>query len=199
MYPSSSEEAMAMCDASLRSREGRTPYTEAIHIVTVVLPKALCRPGGDLDATRNALLDNLYIPMLEDVELCEADIDEMASGLGTFRLEAKVVAYCVLALRALERGEKDLAWSFISDAQYWAGITMMTVKASLRNPAVDLARHRHIGTREKREKVADYWRTNIDPKLSAQRAADLIVMAGITDLSHKKIAEIVSPLRKAER
>lgn len=65
-------------------------------------------------------------------------------------------------------------------------------------PAVALAYLSHREHREMADYVTQYWYEHIDPKLSAQKAAELIVKANLVTLSHKKIADIVSRLRKEE-
>ncbi|MFN5745555.1 MAG: hypothetical protein ACK443_05645 [Methylococcaceae bacterium] len=65
-------------------------------------------------------------------------------------------------------------------------------------PAVTMAYLSHREHREMADYVTQYWYENIEPKLSAQKAADMIVKANLVTLSHKKIAEIISRLRKEE-
>ncbi|MNL46236.1 hypothetical protein D3C87_1689300 [compost metagenome] len=57
---------------------------------------------------------------------------------------------------------------------------------------------RHKENYALRADVENYWRTHIDPSLSAQRAAEQVIRANAVPLSYKKIAEIISRLRKEE-
>jgi hypothetical protein len=61
-----------------------------------------------------------------------------------------------------------------------------------------MAKGRHAENYAMTEYVVKYWRENIDPKLSAQKAASEIDRAKVVLLSHKKIAEIISAQRTKE-
>lgn len=69
---------------------------------------------------------------------------------------------------------------------------------SIKQAASALAKKRHAENYALQEDVKKHWRENIDPTLSAQKAADEVVRAKVVPLSHKKIAEIISRERKAE-
>lgn len=198
------EALLAMCMSAVESRAARNGYTEAMHLLTMTLPKAFAKQGGpSADEARTRILDDIYLPMLLEEDFSEASLDE-ATQLAfkdgfMVNLTEKVVAYCVFAVRAFFRRDGGLSWSYVADAQYWAGVIMVAQKrAQLPRPGQALASLRHIETKRKRQAVEDYWRDKIDPKLSAQKAADKIVAADVSTLSHKVIAEIVSALRKAE-
>ena len=72
------------------------------------------------------------------------------------------------------------------------------VVSKITKSASELAKRRHAENYALADYVRTYWRQNIDPALSAQKAAEEIIRARIVPLSHKKIAEIVSALRRAE-
>lgn len=198
------DELLAMCMAAIESRAARNGYTEAMHLLTITLPKAFVKQGGpSMDEARTKILDDIYGPMLAEEEFSEASFDDatqQALNDGFMvNLTEKVVAYCVFAVRAFFLGNEGLSWSYVADAQYWAGVVMVTQKrAKLPPPGQALASLRHLETKRKRKAVEDYWRGNIDPTLSAQKAADKVVAAEVSTLSHKVIAEIISALRKAE-
>lgn len=186
-------------------RTKRTPFTEAMVIMNVTLVKALA--GEDLGPIEvvKRLQDEIYSPLLADGDFCEADINDAVERArkedGSINLVDKVIGYCVLAVRAYFNEEDQLAWSFIADAQYWAAVIVVSAKRGQAFPisaGSALANFKHVGTRLERKKITDYWLSNVDRSLSAQRAADVILASGITNLSHKKIAEYVSPLRRAE-
>ena len=67
------------------------------------------------------------------------------------------------------------------------------VKAGM-NPASELAKLRHADNYAMIDEALDYWRKNIDPKLSAAKAANQLLE--IVPLSHKKLAEVVSAEKK---
>lgn len=192
-------------DESVHDRTKRTPIIEAVRIVTVTLPSAFSAAGNDYKKIAKGIRDHIYFPMLEDPDFCEADIDAVVERAGkshgTIDLTEKIVGYCVLAVKAQLRNSEREAWSFLLDASYWAGICVLAIKKgriTLPSPGHALAHLRHQKTRKEREKVGEFWRKNVAPTLSAQKAADKIVASRTTDLSHKKIAEIVSLLRKGE-
>ena len=65
------------------------------------------------------------------------------------------------------------------------------------NPAALLARRRHAENYALTEEVIKLWKQNIDPSLSAQKAANELIR--YVPLSHKKIAEIVAAQKKKKR
>jgi hypothetical protein len=71
-------------------------------------------------------------------------------------------------------------------------------ETTITKSASELAKRRHAENYALADEVRTYWRQNIDPSLSAQKAADEIVRCNLVSLSHKKIAEIISALRKTE-
>lgn len=60
--------------------------------------------------------------------------------------------------------------------------------------ASSLARLRHAENRALINDAVKHWRENIDPKLSAQKAATELIK--IVPLSHKKLAEIISKAKR---
>jgi hypothetical protein len=64
------------------------------------------------------------------------------------------------------------------------------VLSSLGRKGADI---RHSETRSMREDAIEYWRKNIDPKLSTPKAADILIK--VVPLSHRKLEEII---RKAK-
>lgn len=53
---------------------------------------------------------------------------------------------------------------------------------------------RHIETYEIKEQAIQYWTNNIDPKLSNDKAADLLTK--VVPLSHRKLSQYVSEAKK---
>ncbi len=62
------------------------------------------------------------------------------------------------------------------------------------NPAAMLARKRHAENYALIAEAAKYYRENIDPSMSAQKAAS--VLEKVVPLGHKKLAEVVSREKK---
>jgi hypothetical protein len=131
--------------------------------------------------------------------------NEAASSV-LFSVAETIVAYAVQAMRAAtdkQSEQESLAWSYANDARYWAGVlntawnssaSNETLKAPTENPAAALAKLRHAETYSMREDALKYWRENIDPNLSAAKAANTLL--AVVPLSHKKLAELVSSAKR---
>jgi predicted Ser/Thr protein kinase len=121
-------------------------------------------------------------------------------------LAETIAAYAVQAMKAAKNGpeQNNLAWSYAADANYWAGILNASWKRKTpdekggvsENPAAALAKLRHTETYAIREVAVKYWRENIDPNLSAAKAANTLL--DVVPLSHKKLAEIISAAKKGK-
>lgn len=160
--------------------------------------------------TRELNKRGYYVQDLALVELCEQgpsaqDPFENDPESWAFTLPPSVCMEDFTLLQAFARLKWFVANQCETSARAeWCRSRLSTLVAQceaseMRKPGVLLARIRHEQTYMEHKKVTDYWRNNVDPKLSAQKAADAILQAGVTTLSHKKIAEIVSTLRNAER
>lgn len=203
----SGEQLKAKMEAARDSRSERNGFTEAMEIITFTLPKAFAqkgRGGRTMDEVRESIFNEIFNPMLADDDFSESVLDDAVRDAfekgRIINLVEKVVAYCAFAVRCFFQEDEGRSWSYAADAKYWAGVVMVAVErgATLPSPGQALASLRHLETKRKRESVASYWRENIDPKLSAQKAADKVVRAEISGLSHKVIAEIISALRREE-
>lgn len=105
------------------------------------------------------------------------------------------VSYSVQAMRAEK--SSSLAWSYAASANYWCGIIKATPFGNKNNEASAasvMAKKRHAENYALVETAKKHWKDNIDPRLSAQKAADELMK--IVPLSHKKLAEIVSQAKK---
>ncbi|KXU89936.1 hypothetical protein CI15_07090 [Paraburkholderia monticola] len=107
-----------------------------------------------------------------------------------------IVSYGVQAMKADESGQRELAWTFAADAQYWAGIltAAWSDRAHGVKPAAALAKLRHAENVALKEDALKYWRENIDPALPAARAANVLLR--VVPLSHKKLSELISAAKK---
>lgn len=65
-----------------------------------------------------------------------------------------------------------------------------------RNPAAELARRRHAENYAMVDDALKYWRENIDPAISASKAANELVR--VVPLSHKKLAQVVAAEKKKQ-
>jgi hypothetical protein len=106
------------------------------------------------------------------------------------------LSFAVQALKAEENSH--LAWTYTVSAAHWAGILRAAPfgKKIKAGAATVMAKSRHRDHMADRKIIEEYWRKNIDPKLSAEKAAIQIERAEIVKTSHKKIAEIISALRR---
>lgn len=68
------------------------------------------------------------------------------------------------------------------------------VSRGAENPAAKLAKLRHAENYELATDALEFWRVNIDPSMSAQKAAS--ILERVVPLSHKKLAELVSKEKK---
>jgi hypothetical protein len=107
-----------------------------------------------------------------------------------------IVAYSVQVIKAENDGRHELAWTYVADARYWAGIltAAWTERQNGVNPAAEMAKRRHKENYALVAEAIKYWQKNIDPTLSAQKAANELIK--VVPLSHKKLAEIVSAEKK---
>ena len=63
-----------------------------------------------------------------------------------------------------------------------------------RNQAKFASKVRHIETYELKKQAIDYWRENIDPKLSNPKAADLLMK--VVPVSHRKLVDYVAEAKR---
>ncbi|MDO9459368.1 MAG: hypothetical protein Q7N95_04535 [Alphaproteobacteria bacterium] len=62
------------------------------------------------------------------------------------------------------------------------------------NPAIAMAKRRHAENYALTDEAVKYWQENIDPTLSASKAANELLR--VVPLSHKKLAEVISAEKK---
>jgi hypothetical protein len=124
--------------------------------------------------------------------------DPKTAPLALIQIMFTVVAYTVQAWKSEKSGKHDEAWTYAADAQYWAGIlnALHSEKIYRENPAVSMANRRHEETRALKKEVIKYWKENIDPHLTAQKAANKLL--DVFSLSHKTLAEYISEGKKTE-
>lgn len=116
------------------------------------------------------------------------------------------MCYSSQVVNAYNDEDESLSWSYVADMNYWKGILNANYAASLerlendeqevKNAAAIMSNKRHAEHRDMAEFARKYWKENIDKNLSAQKAATEMVRKNAVDLSHKKLAEIVSAAKK---
>lgn len=129
-----------------------------------------------------------------------SDFDSAPEETAKFALLRAVLittSFSVQAMKARKNSRK--AWSYASSAKYWAGIVTATTFGSQlsADAAAHMAKMRHAENYAMADEALKYWQENIDPKLSAEAAANELLR--IVPLSHKKLAKIVSAAKKAAK
>lgn len=121
-----------------------------------------------------------------------------------FQLGSLAVAFGIEGHRRFDAGRLEDAWISLSNACMWLGFTMGACEAYQEQRSVDaftaasaLGRLRHAENYALTDEALKYWRENIDPNLSAAKAANELVR--VVPLSHKKLAEVVSAAKKKRR
>ncbi|GHU18714.1 hypothetical protein FACS189475_04650 [Betaproteobacteria bacterium] len=106
-------------------------------------------------------------------------------------LNIAIIASILASKSRFADSEKE-SWAFAAEAMYWAGVAA----GLLNNPvsASAMARKGHQDDYDLAENAREHWKANIDPNLSAEKAASML--ENIVPLSHKKLASIVSMEKK---
>jgi hypothetical protein len=73
-------------------------------------------------------------------------------------------------------------------------IIIAAVERGVQNSASNMAKLRHAEHYAMKNDALEYWRQNIDPELSAEKAADQLT--GFVNLSHKVLAATISAEKK---
>jgi len=146
-----------------------------------------------------AFKDDLLDPSKVIQEMMEMPYDKsdaMSQSLLIEKLIHVIVAHLVRAVREERVGNLSQAWTHATDTAYWAGILSATWGEVVHreNPAAMLAKRRHAENYSMIEAALSHWKENINPNVSAQKAANELVR--IVPLSHKKLAEIISAEKK---
>ncbi|WP_447918156.1 hypothetical protein [Achromobacter aegrifaciens] len=199
-------------------KEGTSPIKEAATALNAVLgvweEMFHGNAGEHLKSDEGETLDPLTFfatavvrPLLDDPETSgDAHVELMGDVSDPDRLPFGIqcmitcAAYVVQTIKTEKAGDWNQAWLYATKAKYWSGIILGATSSKGRgeSPASALAKMRHKENYALRADVENYWRTHIDPSLSAQRAAEQVIRANAVPLSYKKIAEIISRLRKEE-
>lgn len=160
----------------------------------------------------------------DDKITCEYELTEVMSSLSSIFGEHDgisisillimmhvVIAHAVQAINAKIIDKHEQAWAFASDARYHAGLLQAAWlhfkylengnakigEKHSKNPAAELAKLRHAENYAMTEEALKYWQENIDPNISASKAANELLK--VVPFSHKKLAEIVAAAKKNHR
>ncbi|WP_157649323.1 hypothetical protein [Burkholderia ubonensis] len=191
-------------------REMRTPITEAAGVISAACDVFVQGLGGLIEENggnpENHYFENIFRKIWDD-EATDGDKQEKdffdefekdpaeVSKFAMLHAILIAVSYSVQAMKAEKNSA--LAWSYASSANYWCGILKATpygYKDDRSHAASVMAKRRHAENYALTELAKRHWRDNIDPKLSAQKAATELTK--VVPLSHKKLAEIVSEAKK---
>lgn len=134
----------------------------------------------------------------EKEEVKQYDIP-LEGGFGATMHTVRIItSYAVQAIKAENSGNRHNAWTYAVDARFFEGCLHAHEGHRLnnppKNPAAEMAKKRHAENKTLVEEAIEHWQKNIDPTLSAQKAAT--ELQKIVPLSHKKLAEVVSQEKK---
>ena len=183
-------------------RENRTPFTEAVHASNVAMNVFLeivervkiKNPSDSLALHEDPkelfelafLAEPVLGPGISGDELVEefwlsvdGKRDPERSPPEIFHILEIIAAYSVQAINAEKSDKHNEAWTYASDAQYWAGIlgTIWGQKAHGLTPAAQMARKRHAENYAIINYARKYWKEKSNLKLSASKAANELANA----------------------
>lgn len=121
-----------------------------------------------------------------------------------------ILSYATQAMKAEERGDFAMGWKYVGEARYWEGILngmrmrkllspgefSATPESDKENPASIMALRRHAASAAEKKRILEYWKENIDPGLSAAKAATQIVASGKFSLEYRTIQTLISASKK---
>jgi hypothetical protein len=127
-----------------------------------------------------------------------------------FLVADAIIAYATQAMRAEKQGDFVAGWKYAGEARYWEGVLngirmrkLLTPNepspvVEVENPAVLMALRRHATTASEKQRIIEHWRANIDPVLSAAKAATQIVRSGEFSLEFRTIQSVIAAAKKAQ-
>lgn len=139
---------------------------------------------GDLDKPKELLAGLMLTEFPPDYEICQAMSLVWYFEAARLHKEGDPRAFDLLS-------DAADAWRESLGYEMWEAGAESSREES---PAKALAKKRHAENYALAAEALRHWRENIDPSLSAQKAADLLL--SVVPLSHKKLAEIVSKAKK---
>jgi len=135
---------------------------------------------------------DIEIFMLEELEKQNKVIphDPEAMSLGIHSFVQISCGYCIEAFKAENDGDINLAWTYLTDASYWAGIVIgsdINTGNELVKNARKAANARHSYNRKRSEKLINHFLENRDEYPSKNKAA--YVLSELFHLAPKTIRE----------
>lgn len=130
-----------------------------------------------------------------DFERLRADTSaNLEASISTNQIESHFAVLIMLGLATASFNANDFqnAIRSLSSASRILGLCEGALLAQ--NPAVEMAKLRHAENYAMTDEAIKYWRDNIDPSMSASKAANELIR--IVPLSHKKLAEVVAAEKK---
>jgi hypothetical protein len=191
-------------------RDLRTPITEAGSALSSVCNIFVKSLGSFLKETGQDPEDYFFTKIFKviwddpeddgDKEVSKfwTDFDQDPEETARFALLRAVLITTSFAVQAMKaKKNSKTAWGYASSAAYWSGIVNATSfgEQVSSEAASHMAKKRHAENYAMAEEALRYWQKNIDPKLSAQSAANELLR--VVPLSHKKLAEIVSAAKRS--
>lgn len=97
----------------------------------------------------------------------------------------------------------------MGEARYWEGILNgfrmadvvvpdeLDAAVKITNPAALMAMRRHASSAAEKQRIVEYWGANIDPTLSAAKAATLIIQTGKFSLEFRTIQTVIAAAKRA--
>lgn len=190
-------------------RHLRTPITEAgssisaacdwwIDLCADIKPENMSDPEDFFFETAlKAAWDNPEENGQNHVDELMEDVEGSECKFALLHVMNAVVAFSVQAMKAEQDGRHNEAWTYAADARYWEGILKAAwADKKHSNHASELARARHAENYALAQEAIKYWKQNIDPTLSNQKAATELTR--VVPLSHKKLAELVGKAKRGE-
>ncbi|KWO06047.1 hypothetical protein WM26_31060 [Burkholderia cepacia] len=177
-------------------------------------------PGGEIFTDEEFLLKKLKAAWDDPRIDADAVVDEFWNWIESpgqrkgslraiFQVITPIIAYATLAMKAEQQGDFATGWRYVGEARYWEGILNgfrmadfvvsdeLDAAVKITNPAALMAMRRHAGSAAEKERVVAYWEANIDPTLSAAKAATQIVTSGNFSLEFRTIQTVIAAARKA--
>jgi hypothetical protein len=106
----------------------------------------------------------------------------------------KTLHYAAQAIQAEKDGRLAMAWSYAIDATHWGAVLSQERLHQEDNPASAMAIKRHSEDYALKEDAIRFWRENINPKLSNEKAAT--ELRRVVPVSHQTLARWVGKAKK---
>lgn len=143
----------------------------------------------------------LYMKILLNDSIYNGDFQRKLLLAKPIMTIGSLVSSSMLAIKSEKSGKHEEAWTYAADAKEELAKLRSTYvevpvdsKTKKVAPASALANLRHAGDHKLKDEALKCYREKIDPSLSAQKAANILI--GIVPISHKTLAQWVSNEKK---